>query len=192
MMNQSTSRSTSEGFKTLRLLMVLSSISPLFILLAIRGNSLVPDYYFEITCILLVAIPNFFLWLRIRIARRNEGIHQRMIGRSDNHSYHVLIYLLAILLPFYRQELDLWRELGAITAALILIALLFWIFNLHYMNLAFALFGYRVFIVHPPENAGPYTENISWMLITRRSNLLSGNRLAAYRISDTVYLEKEN
>ena len=32
-----------EGLKAARLLMVLSSISPLFILWAIRGNSLIPD-----------------------------------------------------------------------------------------------------------------------------------------------------
>jgi len=36
----------SEGLKTARLLMVLSSVSPLFILWAIRGNSLIPDHYF--------------------------------------------------------------------------------------------------------------------------------------------------
>jgi hypothetical protein len=32
-----------EGLRAARLLMVLSSISPLFILWAIRGNSLIPD-----------------------------------------------------------------------------------------------------------------------------------------------------
>ena len=34
-----------EGLKTARLLMVLSSILPLFILWAIRGNRLIPDHY---------------------------------------------------------------------------------------------------------------------------------------------------
>ena len=42
-----------EGLKTARLLMVLSSISPLFILWAIRGNSLIPDHYFVGFCALM-------------------------------------------------------------------------------------------------------------------------------------------
>ena len=59
----------SEGLKAARLLMVLSSISPLFILWAIRGNSLVPDRWFIGFCILMVIVPNAFLWLRIRTAK---------------------------------------------------------------------------------------------------------------------------
>ena len=35
-----------EGLKAARVLMVLSSISPLFILWAIRGNNLIPDRWF--------------------------------------------------------------------------------------------------------------------------------------------------
>ena len=35
-----------EGLKLARLLMVLSSVSPLFVLWAIRGTTLVPDVYF--------------------------------------------------------------------------------------------------------------------------------------------------
>ena len=174
----------------LRLLMVLSSISPLFILLAIRGDSLLPDYYFEIGCAVIVIVPNFILGLRIRIAKRNEGPYERRIGRTDNHSYHSIVYLFAILLPFYRQDLDSLRELAATIAALIMIVFLFWRFNLHYMNLYFIIRGYHVFTVYPPEDAGPHTEDASWTLITRRSSLPIGKLLIAYRISDTVYLEK--
>ena len=61
--------STREGLKAARLLMVLSSISPLFILWAIRGNSLVPDRYFIGFCALMVFVPNAFLWLRITDGR---------------------------------------------------------------------------------------------------------------------------
>ena len=54
-----------EGLKVARLLMVLSSISPLFIIWAIRGTRLIPDLYFVSGCILLVIVPNLFLWLRM-------------------------------------------------------------------------------------------------------------------------------
>jgi len=45
-----------EGLRVARLLMVLSSISPLFILWAIRGNTLIPDRYFIAFCALMVAM----------------------------------------------------------------------------------------------------------------------------------------
>ena len=61
-----------EGLKIARILMVLSSLSPLFILLAIRGNSVIPDFYFVGVCILLVIVPTFFLWCRIREARKDK------------------------------------------------------------------------------------------------------------------------
>jgi hypothetical protein len=41
-------RRTNESLKTARFLLVLSSISPLFIFWAIRGNNLIPDRYFVI------------------------------------------------------------------------------------------------------------------------------------------------
>ncbi len=58
-----------EGLKTARLLMVLSSISPLFIVWAIRGNRLIPDGYFVSFCALMVLAPNAFLWVRIQTAK---------------------------------------------------------------------------------------------------------------------------
>ena len=170
-------------------MMALSSISPLFVLLAILGDSLLPDYYFEIGCAVMVIVPNFILGLRIRIAKRNEGPYERQIGRTDSHIYHSIIYLFVILLPFYRQDIDSLRELTAVIVALIIMVFLFWRFNLHYMNLYFIIRGYHVFTVYPPEDAGSHTDDTSWTLITRRSSPPIGKSLIAYRISDTVYLE---
>jgi len=183
-------KSTNEGFVVLRFIMILSSISPLFALLAIRGISDYSNYYFEIICALLAIVPNCFLWLRIRSAKTNEGKSIRLIGKTNNDSHHIIIYLFAMLLPFYRQDLDAVRELAATIAALALIVVLFWRFNLHYINLYFLIRGYRVFTVHPVEEAGPHSENVSWTLITRRSSLSTGDSLLVYRITNTVYLEE--
>ena len=46
-----------EGLKTARMLMVLSSISPLFILWAIRGSKLIPDRYLVAFCAGMVVVP---------------------------------------------------------------------------------------------------------------------------------------
>jgi hypothetical protein len=79
-----TGRATnSEGLKTARLLMVLSSISPLFILWAIRGNSLIPDRWFIGFCALMVVLPNVFLWLRIWTAKKQADKREIIVGTAD-------------------------------------------------------------------------------------------------------------
>ena len=190
-MARAPSNTHSEGLKAARLLMVLSSISPLFILWAIRGNSLIPDRYFVGFCALMVVVPNAFLWLRIRTARKQADKRELTVGTADDHRDHILVYLFAMLLPFYSEDLASWRYLGASFAALAFIVFLFWHLNLHYMNLIFAALGYRVFTVYPPADGNRLTGKTSQAFITRRVSLASGDRLVAYRLSDTVYLEAD-
>jgi len=184
-------RTHSEGLKAARLLMVLSSISPLFILWAIRGNSLIRDYWFIGFCALMVVVPNAFLWLRIRIAKKQSDKRELTVGTADDHRDHILVYLFAMLLPFYSEDLGTWRDLGATVAALAFIVFLFWHLNLHYMNLIFAVRGLRVFTVYPPADGNPLTGRTRQAVITRRVSLAPGERLVAYRLSDTVYLEAD-
>jgi hypothetical protein len=171
--------------------MVLSSISPLFILWAIRGNSLIPDAWFVGACALMVIVPNAFLWLRIAVARKQGDKREITVGTADDHRDHILVYLFAILLPFYSEDLGNWRDLGATIAALGFIVFLFWHLNLHYMNLLFAVLGFRVFTVYPPADGNPLTGKSRYAVITRRVNLATGDRLVAYRLSNTVYLEAD-
>lgn len=180
-----------EGLKAARLLMVLSSVSPLFILWAIRGNSLVSDRYFISFCALMIVVPNMFLWLRIRTAWKQADKRELVVGTADDHRDHILVYLFAILLPFYSEDLGSWRYVGASFAALSFIVFLFWHLNLHYMNLVFATLGYRVFTVYPPADGNPLTGRTHQAVITRRVSLTPGERLVAFRLSDTVYLEVE-
>jgi hypothetical protein len=186
-----TATSKTEGLKAARLLMVLSSISPLFILWAIRGNSLIPDHYFVGGCAFMVIAPNLFLWLRIRTARKQNDKRTITVGAADDHRDHILVYLFAMLLPFYAEDIGTWRDFGATLAALAFIVFLFWHLNLHYMNLVFAFRGLRVFTVYPPADGNPLTAKTRHALITRRVSLASSEQVTAYRLSDTVYLEAD-
>jgi hypothetical protein len=181
----------SEGLKAARLLMVLSSVSPLFILWAIRGNSLIPDRYFIAFCVLLVVVPNAFLLLRVRVARKLQEKREIVVGTAEDHREHILVYLFAMLLPFYAADLGTWRDLAAALAALGFIVFLFWHLNLHYMNLSFAALGFRVFTVYPPRDDNSLSSKASQVLITRRVNIAPGEPLVAFRLSDTVYLEMD-
>ncbi|TAK20825.1 MAG: hypothetical protein EPO26_16905 [Chloroflexota bacterium] len=169
--------------------MVLSSISPLFILWAIRGSSVIPDGYFILFCIVMVMTPNACLLIRIQTARRLVDKKSIKIGKSDDHRDHILLYLFAMLIPFYSADLGTLRLIGAAITALAFIVFLFWHLNLHYMNLLFALFGFRVFTIYPPTDSNPHTGKTSQVLITRRVFLVDGDQLIVYRLSDTVYME---
>jgi len=169
--------------------MVLSSVSPLFVLWALRGNSLIPDPYFLAFCTFMVVVPNGFLWLRANTAKKLRERRELAVGTAEDHREHLLVYLFAMLLPLYATDIGTWRDLAAVLAALGFIVFLFWHLNLHYMNLLFAFRGYRVFTLHPPADGNPLTGKASQVLITRRVNMSSGDQVFAYRLSDTVYFE---
>ncbi|HLZ11040.1 MAG TPA: hypothetical protein VKP58_00510 [Candidatus Acidoferrum sp.] len=169
--------------------MVLSSISPLFVLWAIRGSKLVPDSYLLSFCALMVALPNLFLWLRIQAAKKHHVKSELVVGSAEDHRDHLLVYLFAMLLPFYPIDTGSWRDFAALISALAFVVFLFWHLNLHYMNIIFAIRGYRVFTILPPKDDNPLSGRISLVLITPRTSVLSGDRIIAYRLSDTVYFE---
>ena len=184
-------RRYSQGLGVARLFMVLSSMSPLFILWSIRGNSLISDSYFLTFCAIMIVVPNGVLWLRIRIAKKQEDKRELVVGEADDHRDHILVYLFSMLLPFYSEDLGNWRYLSSSLVALAFIVFLFWHLNLHYMNLIFAALGYRVFTVYPPDDGNPYTGRTPFVLLSRRIILRKNERIVAYRLSDTVYLEAE-
>jgi hypothetical protein len=137
----------------------------------------------------MVVLPYSVLGLRMRSARQRNDRRELFVARAEDHREHLLVYLFAMLLPFYTASLDSWRDFTAEVAALAFVVFLFWHLNLHYMNLLFALAGYRVFTVYPPSDDNPFSGRETFVLITRRLTLAAGQTLAAYRLSDTVYFE---
>jgi hypothetical protein len=178
-----------EGLKAARLLMVLSSISPLFLLWAIRGNRLVPDHYLLPFCAAMLVFPNLFLWMRIKVAIRLQERRELAIGSAEDHRGDILVYLFAMLLPLYPIDMGNWRDFAALLSALAFIVFLFWHLNLHYMNLLFAIFGYRVFTISTPKGSNPLSGKRTQVLLTPRLSLEEGENVIAYRLSDTVYFE---
>jgi hypothetical protein len=178
-----------EGLKAARLLMVLSSISPLFLLWAIRGNKLVCDRYLLPFCAAMLVFPNLFLWLRIKTALRLQERRELAIGSAEDHRDHILVYLFAMLLPLYPIDMGTWRDFAALLSALAFIVFMFWHLNLHYMNLLFAIFGYRVFTISTPKDDNPLSGRVTQVLLTPRISLEPGEHVVAYRLSDTVYFE---
>src|SRR5260370_33420167 len=101
--------------------MVLSSSAALFVLWAIRGTKLVPDKWFISGCAVVIVVPSLFLWLRIRAAIKHQEKRELVVGLGEDHRDHLLVYLFAMLLPFYPVDLGKWRDFAATIAALALI-----------------------------------------------------------------------
>ena len=186
-----TNRLTHEALGTGRLLMVLSSFSPLFVLWAIRGDSPLPGLWFLGLCAAMVILPNAYVVMRVVAAKRAHEVRDLVIGEAEDHRDHLLIYLFAMLLPFYAPDLSTWRNFAAVVAALAFVVFLFWNMNLHYQNVMLAIFGYRVFIVPPAKGDNPINGTRVIVLVTLRERLEPGERVQALRLSDSVYMEDQ-
>ncbi|MHA1228800.1 MAG: hypothetical protein ACTSPV_18910 [Candidatus Hodarchaeales archaeon] len=178
-----------EGLKVARLLMVLSSLSPLFILWGIRGNPLISDKYFITFCVLMVIVPYTVLGLRIRTAKKQNDKRELVMGRVEDNRNHLLVYLFAMLLPLYATEIGTWREFSAVIVALGFIVFIFWHLNLHYINIVFAILNYHIYTVYSPEEGYPTGSRENFILITPRTSLSKHASIVATRISNTVYIE---
>lgn len=183
-------RRSREYLRVYRCLMVLSSIAPLFVLWGISGIDLFPWWCVAIPAFSLAVLPTIGLFAREKIAVRDGDTAVLTIGTSEDRRGDIIAYLLALLLPFYREAIDSWPEFVAMAVALIVIVFLFYRLNFHYINLVFAIRGYRVFMVHPPPGDSDYGSVQSVTLITQRGGLRPNDKIVAYRISDTVYIEK--
>lgn len=180
-----------EGLRFVRFMMVLSSLAPLFVLWAIRGIDLFPREYVLIVCLGLASLPTALLFYRWHTAKKENDKEVLTVKTAENQQGHVLTYLFAILLPFYRDTIDSYVEFAAMLTALSIIVFLFYHLNYHYVNVLFAFLGYRVIAVHPDAAAGKYSRTTSFAVITRRHNLLPEDRIIAYRLSNTVYREED-
>lgn len=183
---------TSEGFPLARLCMVLASLSPLFILWAVRGINCVPDRYLVPACTSLVILPNLVLFGRLALAKRAKDVQSKMVGSADDHRDHLLVYLFAVLLPLWDAGADSVRSAVGIVVALLFVLFLFWHMNLHYMNVFFALLGRRVFSVYDADKGSMASDPASFILITWRRAIPTDTRLDAYRISNRVFWEKRS
>ena len=189
MTRRTTGAGQSEGLALFRVAMLLSSLSPLFILWAIRGTALIPDVWFVSGCAILAGFPSAILYRRFQRARANRETRQLAIGRYEDSRKHLLVYLFATLLPFYRTSIVEYRDLAAMLLALGFIGFLFWHLRLYYINIYFALIGYRTFTIYSPEDANPYTGREPIALVSTRHTLHEGEHIVAQRITDTVYWE---
>jgi hypothetical protein len=173
-----------EGLPFVRLMMIVSSLTPLFVLWAVRGMQPVPDKWLIAASIALILFPNAVLLIRLTVATSRADRHTLAVESADDHRDYLLVYLFAMLIPLFDANIGKPRDSAATVIALLFVVFVFWHLNLHYMNVFFALFGYKVFTIRASADAVPM------VLLTQRDTLNPGTKVQAFRLSNTVFIER--
>lgn len=168
-----------------RLMLVVSGLSPLYILWMLRGMRPIPDTYLIGGGVTLVIVSYAFLWGRICRAKRQNDRKELTIASPTDHREHLLTYLVAVMLPLYDANLGSFREALAGLGAFLFVVFIFWHMQLHYINPVFAVLDYRIFSFEGPGSAAPL------VLITRKHSVRSLSNIRALRLSNTVYLDDQ-
>ncbi|MCX8514415.1 MAG: hypothetical protein ORN24_02490 [Burkholderiales bacterium] len=173
---------TTDGVPLVKLMMLLSSMAPLFFLIGIRGiNGVVSDKYVWIFIALVIIIPHLILWFRLYRAKKSHDVYTVKVKSARNNKEYLFTYLFTVLLPLYSVSIATQRDLIAIFSAVLFILFVLWNMNLHFINIMFALMGYRVFILEDFNSA---------ILLTKRTKFPSAiSELNVHRLSNSVYIE---
>lgn len=178
-----------EGMAFVRFILVWSSLSPAFLLWAIRGSEAHPGWKFTTLCLVLFAVPTALLivfWIR---ARSKHVVRSLEVIRSDDPKDHILTYLFAMLIPLYQSDMDNTRQMLVSGASFAMIMFLFWHMKLHYMNFVFALGGYNIFTVKVKAGING-TMQETWVVISKRAAIPEGETLTGFRLGGLVLADK--
>jgi hypothetical protein len=159
----------------------LSSYAPLFAVFALldsfgRGW---PTAF----CWVLVAVG---LVLPTVVFARARRLAPQPIRASDVQARDgdVFAYVATYLVPFAAISATTTRERLALALFVLVLAVIYVRAELYYVNPLFALAGYRLFQVSSASGA-------SFVLLTKRSFIGSGQDIRARRLSDYVYWEEQ-
>jgi hypothetical protein len=173
--------------------MVVGSLSPLFILLAIRGARDISDRWWLPFCLAFAIFPNAALWYRWHLADTNNDQRTLIARSSKDQSEHLLVYLFAMLIPLFGVDVGSIRDAASVFVAFLFVVFIFWHMKLHYINIVFAVLGYNVFTVEAATSRGDRVDAVtrSVVVLSKRHSLPPDTQLDALRLSDTVFIEKD-
>lgn len=173
---------TNEGLPLVKFMMLLSSMAPLFLLVGIRGmDNVVCDKLLWISISLLLFIPFVIVKLRIYFSVKSNDVFVLDITDTRNNKEYLFTYLFTVLLPLYSVTISSNREFFAIIFAICFVIFVLWNMNLHFVNILFAIQGYRVYTIESFDSA---------ILLTTRPTLPKKiNELKVHRLSNSVFIE---
>ena len=169
-------------------MLVLASMSPVFLIWGILGMDMIPDLYFCNSCFLMILIPHYFLLRRISICKKNNTLKQIKVKSAKDSKEQLLTYFLPLILPLMGASFDTWRGFSATLVLFFIMAFASWHLGVFYINIFFALFGFRIFTIVTEGS------NNEVVLITKREFISTEKPLNLIRLANRIYYDpnKEN
>ena len=151
-----------EGLPFVKFMMLLSGMSPLFLLIGIRGlDDFVEDKHLWITVFLLIVIPFLVIKIRIHYALKSNDLFEINISEKKNNKEYLFTYLFTVLIPLYSVSINNCREFGSMIFAICFVIFVLWNMNFHFINiLCFDGHYYPTFYDHAIPNLGIFPGNI--------------------------------
>jgi hypothetical protein len=165
-----------------RAMLVLASMSPVFLVWGILGMDKIPDRYFSSGCALMILVPHLFLIKRIRTAQKNRNYKLVTVDQGKDSKEQLLTYFLPLILPLMGASFDTWRGFSATLVLFIIMAFASWHLGVFYINIFFAIFGYRIFSII--EEGNHSTEII---VIAKREIMAPGDQLKVVRLAGRIF-----
>ena len=166
--------------------MILASLSPVFIVWAIVGMDKIEDSVFVPICILLAAVPHYFIIRRIKIALKTASEKEITIEDAKDSREQLLTYFMPLVLPIMAVSFSSWRGFYATLFLFAIMAFASWHLRVFYVNVFFAIFGYRIFRITQPESKLSHGID-ERMLITKHIQLDKGAKLCVVNLGGNVY-----
>jgi len=164
-----------------RLILFLSSYSPLFLIIAMRGWEKSRVVAIAITCIAVLSVMVLFIFLRLVGRLSPEKI---LVESVDSRDGDAMSYIVTYLLPFLAVNLNDVMDAGSLGIVLTVIAVLYVNSNMIYTNPVLNLAGFHIFEIHDAEGK-------TSALISKRAYLRTGIEIQGVSVGDYVLLEKK-
>lgn len=175
------------GLKFFRFLLLISSISPVFVLLALKGASFVADDYNVAYNSIMwgIFIVSFLpLLIRYQIAKNEKvklAINKNVTPCIEEYS----TYILSIALPLCQNDLISEKNFLFFIAMIVFVLIVFYVFNLYYLNIFFYLLGYKLYKVVPSRSH-------SYVVISKKEiQEIQSKDIVAIRLTNSLFWERE-
>jgi len=165
-----------------RLVLFLSSYSPLFVLLVIRNNN--ASHYVAVG--LLVLAGGSFLVLAAFLWRvQHFESHEVAVSTVEPRGTETMGYIMTYLIPFLDIDLAKTPDIISLGLLLAVLGLLYTNSNLIHVNPMLAFFGYKIFDTTVDQGKPS-------ALVTRKAYVRSGTKLNVISMGDYVLIEKKS
>mgnify|MGYP005829538777 FL=1 len=174
----------------LKIILFLSSYSPLFLIIAILNikldniehvKDIVPQdkLWLILTMLVLFILPNIILFALIKRVRMFQPILEKTNAIVNKNS-DVMNYIVTYLIPFLSFNFDKLNQTIAFGILLLVLAIVYIHSNIYYVNPILIIAGYKI-----------YDINDKYIVITKLT-VKRDKKLKLHRIHENVYVGDED